>query len=330
MDAPSQAELFFNSIPISAGRGFKFLEKLAQISAQTDENEWRDFKEAKQLTFANADEGEIKKNAKKIKSIWSENIGAFANSSGGVLIWGIKAPQRLADGLSLAADAPQLAERLQELANEAVDPPVLGIQIRAYVKNRADKSGFVVCLIPPSKHPPHRSKFADKDFYIRAQDGNINCPTAILRRLFYPVSSPNLIPEVTIRINKEHDNNIRMAGSIRLINQGNLSANQICVNFIGPYTVQIDKDTWEQPEFYRKQFWSKMPVHPQQSQKFVQQFTRGGIHTTWPDDEVKEEFQIEIFASNASPVYRSFSISWGDLRECSGKGIFFLDYGFNS
>ncbi len=330
MNATSQAELFFKSIPKNAAKGFKFLEDLAHPASQSEENEWRDFKEAKPLTSppnSATPPEHRKKHDQEIKKLWSENIGAFANSGGGVLIWGIKAPKKFAEGTSLAADAEALANRLLELANDSVDPPVLGIQVRAFPRSKSSPEGFVVCFIPPSRHAPHRSKFAEREYYIRAQDGNVNCQTAVLRRLFYPTSSPHLIPAVYAEIKHDSADVVYMVGTIQILNRGQLSASNICVSVMGGIDLHIDNNIWDQPLLTAKQFWCRRPIHPDQDITLTRGFRMSGSHSSMPASDKTEQFRIEIFTSDAHPVFRNFSIPWGELKNRSDMKHSFLDYG---
>ena len=58
--------------------GVVFLRALVNSSPLTFETEWREFK-----PYPHEDPEE------SIKQIWSKNLSAFANTQGGVLIWGI-------------------------------------------------------------------------------------------------------------------------------------------------------------------------------------------------------------------------------------------------
>src|SRR6266516_4392731 len=90
---PSRASLFFEQITDLGSQAFAYLDGVAKKSVSTDENEWREFKGAGFitgfLTSLGNQKGKIEAD-RKIKEIWSESLGAFANSGGGILIWGIK------------------------------------------------------------------------------------------------------------------------------------------------------------------------------------------------------------------------------------------------
>ena len=121
----SNAKSFFADIFAEPYQSFQKLEEL--ISNGADENEWREFKGAYETTHS--DGAEKSKKWDELKDNWSKAIGAFANSSGGVMIWGIDAPNKFAKGFSLAKDADSLAEKLTNWVSSAVIPLVHGIEI---------------------------------------------------------------------------------------------------------------------------------------------------------------------------------------------------------
>jgi hypothetical protein len=188
-ERPSLAKAFFLKIK-NAHDPISFLKGLVNPQSPIHETEWLDFKGA-----ARVDE-------KKTKEIWSEALAGFANTQGGVLVWGIDARKDTttgvdaASGLSLAPNPNALKSRLYELHAEATDPPVLGVEIEAYTIPNSPSEGFVVCFIPESPFRPHRAEHANKRFPIRAGDDFKNAPVSLLRNLFFPLSRCILIPEI--------------------------------------------------------------------------------------------------------------------------------------
>jgi len=89
-----------------------------------------------------------------MKEIWSEAIAGFANTQGGVLIWGVDARKDAKTGidavcgLSLVKSPSAFKSRLIELYRQATEPPVLGVQIEAYEISGTPNEGFVVCFVP--------------------------------------------------------------------------------------------------------------------------------------------------------------------------------------
>ncbi len=178
MIAPSRAKSFFDEI-VEADRPVGFLEELISKPRQDQfEREYIDFK------------GEPKPD--DLPKIWSKALSCLANSDGGVLIWGIEAPEGAPIRLSPVRDWKTLDRDLHQMLRDVTDPPVSGVDIRAYPVSEGSQSGFIVCYIPASPWRPHRAKRASNEFYMRAGDNCVPCSLTILRALFAPQSVCNL------------------------------------------------------------------------------------------------------------------------------------------
>ena len=106
------------------------------------------------------------------KEKFSKCLSAFANSDGGVLIWGVKTDHR--DQIDRAVDCKPVAEpeklraRLQDCLLGATQPPVDGVSLAAVLANSG--AGFVKCLIPASNKPPHMA--SDNKYYRRTSNAS--------------------------------------------------------------------------------------------------------------------------------------------------------------
>jgi hypothetical protein len=250
MPAPSQAEAFYRKIIRAKARAFAYLQKLSDPAEETEENEWREFKGASFIDAPLPAGDDVQKERRRrdvlVKKYWSENLAAFANSGGGVLIWGIKAPAKFAAGTDLAKDASKLADRLQELANQAVDPPVSGVEFRAVLRPRGAGDGFVVCYVPQSEFSPHRAMWADREYYLRFQDGNHSMSTAVLRRMFYPRVAPLIVPVVYAQMQPARAG-AHLDVRVDLRNRGLGSAENVMVHFkpfVGQPCATYPSDMW--------------------------------------------------------------------------------------
>jgi hypothetical protein len=194
-ETSSNARIFFEDLFSDPAKTFEKINQL--VTEPADENEWREFKGVDAWSHAAGPDKERK--TRELQNIWSQAIGAFANALGGVLIWGIHAPNKFAERRALANDAEKLAELLSGWVNAAVIPSVSGIQILP-VKENDSKRGCVVCLIPASRYAPHQSRWPEPQFYLRCQDGSHVCGYTELKRLFEPKVSPIYDLEATARV----------------------------------------------------------------------------------------------------------------------------------
>lgn len=133
------------------------------VAAGQEENLTLDFKLINRPDFNQADD---KKNLARA-------LSGFANSSGGLIIWGIDA-RKNDQGIDCAREAreihplSQLLARLNELTSRAVNPQVDGVRHRAIVSG--DDSGFAVTLVPESEAGPHMAKLGEDRYYKRSGD----------------------------------------------------------------------------------------------------------------------------------------------------------------
>lgn len=256
----SRARLFFDEIIGKRTGAFPFLASLVKGGDAAAENQWRDYKQAGFLgKTGNADEEK-----EKVKCTWSENLSSFANTGGGVLIWGFHTEGKIPDKLSLAPDCEQLAELLRSLVNDATDPYVAGVQVEA-IKEPADaKAGFVVCYIPASTSAPHQAQWGERTYFIRTQDSNLPCPQPLLRHMFYPRAQARLEPIVTMRAASQPGGVIGVLLEVRIRNLGPATAEVAIVSVepsdLGSAVVSVDGIQWET---IGHNFWSfRYPLPP--------------------------------------------------------------------
>ncbi len=189
MDGRSPVGDFFEQIGDGAA-AFSFLSGLISTNPPTAETEWLDFKGSMALSDAD------------LKRLWSKSLSGFANTQGGLLIFGIDAKKDPATGvdaahaLSLVPSPATLRSRLMEMHHQATDPPVLGVDVKEIAGPTGE--GFVVCQIPNSPFKPHRSEHCNKQYYVRAGDDFVEAGPGLLRTLFYPRFHPSLWVEVAL------------------------------------------------------------------------------------------------------------------------------------
>jgi hypothetical protein len=171
-----------------------FLRKLFDAADPRFETESLDFKGCQWIDASTGNVEYLAPN--KVKELWSKALSAFANTGGGVLVWGIEARNDQATKVDAASDFARVKDplahksRLWQLHHEATDPPVLGVEIEHWEDPARVGEGVVVCHIPESPHRPHRAEFVtNKPYYIRVGDDFVISPVSILRHLFFPYAA---------------------------------------------------------------------------------------------------------------------------------------------
>ncbi len=98
-------------------------------------------------------------------------LSGFANSAGGLIIWGIDA-RKNADGIDCAVSPAEISSvalfksRLDELTGDAVSPRIEGVLHKPIPQGNG--SGFAVTLIPESDSGPHMAKFGEDRYFKRS------------------------------------------------------------------------------------------------------------------------------------------------------------------
>ena len=184
----SAARQFFERFQTLAGDQEKLAFLRGLISRQHEETEWLDFKGG--LEGPGEESKPLRKNT--IRKLWSENLSAFANTAGGVLILGIDARKNaegidVAQGERLVPEPIKLKQTLSDQLLTITDPPVPGVQIAAVADPDKDGHGFLVCLIPESQFKPHRATEKSlQRYFFRIGDSNSVPGTSLLRTMFFP------------------------------------------------------------------------------------------------------------------------------------------------
>ncbi|MBS1723477.1 MAG: ATP-binding protein [Armatimonadetes bacterium] len=130
-----------------------------------------------------------------VTSVFRRIAVAFANSSGGVIVWGIDSrgqganKPRIADKEAPVPDPNWLVGRLNDLANQIASYGIPGIQSIPIVKPGGSGEGFVVTLVPESNVKPHQAQVMDTYFY-RTGSNTITMPHAMIEALVLAKARP--------------------------------------------------------------------------------------------------------------------------------------------
>lgn len=137
---------------------------LATIQAYvTDQRE-----EDLHLDFKNVQTAALTRDDRKTFSV---ALSGFANSDGGIIIWGVDARPN-AQGVDCASalneinNARQCLTRLNDLTGQLVSPIVDGVAHRAILS--VGDAGFCASLVPPSDRGPHMAGGGEDRYYKRS------------------------------------------------------------------------------------------------------------------------------------------------------------------
>lgn len=155
----------------------------------------------------------------------SKAISGFANSSGGVVVWGVDC-RRDASGSEVAKphcleDAKGFETKLQSAVSRTTMPAFSGVEFHAFVQADDNPAGFVAMYVPQSFIGPIRGLVGEQ-YYIRAGSDFVPAPHDVLAGMFGRAPQPqigiNLIQYQSML--DERDNSLTAVLGIVAVNLG--------------------------------------------------------------------------------------------------------------
>jgi hypothetical protein len=163
-------------------------------------------------------------------------ISGFANSEGGVVVWGIDCSKKADIGDVASAKVPltnpaRFVSWLEGAISGCTVPPVTGV--RSISIPISGDLGFVATYIPQSSHAPHQMT-GESRYMIRAGSNFVPAPHGVVAGLFgkppHPVVFPNFILK-PIAFKEEY---VEAGVSIVLVNNGQVVAEDLFVSIWTP------------------------------------------------------------------------------------------------
>jgi len=148
-------------------------------------------------------------------------LSGFANSSGGIIIWGVDA-RKNSNGIDSACAKKEIVPvqrfltRLNEHTGNAVSPIVEGVRHKAIMSS--ENSGFAATFVPASDSGPHMAKFSENRYFKRSGSSFRQMEHFDLEDMFGRRQKPNLFPQAKQHGQGLHDGTIRFV--ISLTNNG--------------------------------------------------------------------------------------------------------------
>jgi len=160
-----------------------------------------DFKRVSDPNVANRDD---RKN-------FSKSLSGFANSSGGLIVWGIDARKNdrgidCATALALIDPVQAFLSRLNELTGQSTSPLVDNVRHRAI--HFENDRGCVVTFVPESQSGPHMAKLGEDRYYKRSGDRFYIMEHFDLEDMFGRRAKPNLTVRITRTFLEDSTNEI--------------------------------------------------------------------------------------------------------------------------
>jgi len=104
----------------------------------------------------------------------AEAVSGFANSDGGVIVWGVDARSGGPDGADLARQLKPIDPlsvfmgQVNSMTGEAANPTVDGVKHRPFLVSEEEDRGYAATLIPASDSGPHMAKLGHDRYFKRS------------------------------------------------------------------------------------------------------------------------------------------------------------------
>jgi hypothetical protein len=263
--SPSTAEDRFSELMrLPPGDRAASLRELADLTDPAFETDW--------LEFKGKPSGDS-----KTAELWAKALSGFANSGGGLVVWGLDARKHPATGVDAVSGEQPISNplgfkaRLIELLRGATNPPLANVQIEVVTSGPAE--GFVICLVPEGRFKPYRAEIAGRpQYYIRAGDQFVVPPPALLRTLFYPQQQPVFRVEAKLSWmlglkDEPCPDMARFSCNVYIQNQGTATARDVYLALhtnLNDLSQLRNNETWTILTFSPKQvrFIATRPIHP--------------------------------------------------------------------
>lgn len=205
----------------------------ALIDNEAEESVHLDFKAA----------GSLSKDDKKKTEI-AKDVSAFANSDGGIIVYGIEEQEHKAHDLSYIDGNTYTKEWLEQVIQDNIQRRIEGLEIFPIRDNGDITKSIYIVKIPRSSNTPHMS--ADKCYYKRNNFRSVKMEEYEVRDLFYREATPNLTINGYNFYQIERNNRYITFGFIaQAYNDSNTIATLYKLNcYINNY-IGFDEITWE-------------------------------------------------------------------------------------
>jgi hypothetical protein len=161
------------------------------VARQAEEGLYLDFKQKKDRNRPALDDDD--------KANLAKSISGFANTDGGLIVWGVKAKADTKDDPDVATDCLPIKHlkafltTLNALSGDLVTPPVPGVENRAVPEAPNTDSGYVITIVPKRRDTLTQAAAKTcKGFYIRSGSGFHQLPPPLIAEFYKRRPSPLL------------------------------------------------------------------------------------------------------------------------------------------
>ncbi|MDA3886356.1 MAG: ATP-binding protein [Candidatus Delongbacteria bacterium] len=205
------------------------------IDNDVEESLYLDFKQAESLN---------KKDQNKRFDI-SKDVASFANSDGGVIVYGIKEKNHKAHSISFINGNDITKEWLEQVISSNIQRHIPDLKIYPIRENGDIEKSIYIVKIPASSEAPHLSK--DKKFYKRFNFESVAMEEYEVRQLYGRKAKANLYISGFMFSEKKTDNinTFSVECSVKIKNDGDIPERFYKTNMYLYKLTGLENVTWE-------------------------------------------------------------------------------------
>ena len=132
-----------------------------------------------------------------LKAKLAVSVSGFANSGGGVVIWGMRTTRNgeldvLTEPTPLGA-AALFQKRVEDALPRLAYPSPTGIRLKTLVPEQSASRGAIIAVIPGTTGDPVQS-LIDRKFWLRTGSSFAEMPYEVVKRMFLGTAGPEVVP----------------------------------------------------------------------------------------------------------------------------------------
>ncbi|MCM0666220.1 AlbA family DNA-binding domain-containing protein [Flavobacterium tyrosinilyticum] len=182
----------------------------------------------------------------------SKDVAAFANSNGGIIIYGLTEKDHKANSFSFVDGDIYSKEWLEQIISSTIQRNIEGLKIFPIRNNGNTKETIYVVQIPESFDAPHLSK--DKKFYKRYNFESVAMEEYEIRNLYGKKSKPILtIESYVLKYVETKNNQVNFLCRVGISNDGDIEESNYKINtYFEEYLPSGFKIGWETHDTHKK------------------------------------------------------------------------------